>query len=214
MQRTTRPPAERFWAKVNKNGPLPTEGTAIGQCWIWTGAMSNHGYGTFNAGSGRYVSTHRYAYELTYGPIPDGLVGDHLCRRHECCRPSHIQAVSNAENLRRGKHHSDNEECLNGHKYTEANTGYRPSGTRFCRECRRATNRRYRRGETGRRERSEGQCKNGHTLDATNAYERADRPGAIECRACARDRRKAYSERYRAAQANVTNPNRTYTKAA
>lgn len=46
---------------------------------------------------------HRYAYELAYGPIAEGLVIDHLCRNKPCVRPDHLEAVTNAENIRRGK---------------------------------------------------------------------------------------------------------------
>lgn len=41
----TRPsPDQRFWAKVNKDGPIPIHRPDLGQCWVWTGE-SRHGYG-------------------------------------------------------------------------------------------------------------------------------------------------------------------------
>jgi hypothetical protein len=37
------------------------------------------------------------------GPILDGLVIDHLCSVRRCCNPDHLEAVTNAENTRRGE---------------------------------------------------------------------------------------------------------------
>jgi hypothetical protein len=90
-----RPLAERFWEKVAKG-----EG-----CWLWTGARLRGGYGTINAGGHAATSllAHRVAYELVRGPIPDGLQIDHLCRNRACVNPYHMEPVSQAENLRRGR---------------------------------------------------------------------------------------------------------------
>jgi hypothetical protein len=41
-------------------------------------------------------------YEHHVGPIPDGLVIDHLCRVHNCVNPEHLEPVTPAENTRRG----------------------------------------------------------------------------------------------------------------
>lgn len=41
-------------------------------------------------------------YEQKVGPIPEGLVIDHLCRRPRCINPAHLEAVTNEENVRRG----------------------------------------------------------------------------------------------------------------
>lgn len=143
MTRTTQPPAERFWAKVNKSAPLPTEGTAVGACWLWTGAVNRNGYGNFWYGS-RTVLAHRWAYEQTSEqPIPADLVCDHLCRRRNCVRPSHIQPVTSAENTRRGISGEVNggrqrakTHCPHGHAYDEINTYVGPDGSRQCRTCR------------------------------------------------------------------------------
>jgi hypothetical protein len=49
------------------------------------------------------VSPHRFAYELLVGPIPAGLVLDHLCRNRLCVNPNHLEPVTNSENPRRGR---------------------------------------------------------------------------------------------------------------
>jgi hypothetical protein len=50
---------------------------------------------------GQYA--HRLANGHFVGPIPNGLVIDHTCRESACVNPAHLEAVSNAENLRRGR---------------------------------------------------------------------------------------------------------------
>lgn len=76
-----------------------------GGCWIWTASRGGHGYGygQFGIASGKMVPAHRWSYEHFVGPIPDGLVVDHLCRRIECVNPEHLEAVTQRENLRRGR---------------------------------------------------------------------------------------------------------------
>jgi hypothetical protein len=146
VQRTTRPPADRFWAKVNKNGPLPIEGTAVGACWLWTAGTQTAGYGAFHPTKTKTVLAHRYAYEQANGAIAAGLVLDHRCRNRRCCRPSHLEAVTNEENLRRGAGYAlingMRDACKHGHKYTAENTYRAPAGDIRCRTCARERDRR------------------------------------------------------------------------
>jgi HNH endonuclease len=58
-------------------------------CWIWEGGL-RHGYGA-----------HHVAWRQRYGPVPDGLELDHLCRIKACCNPDHLEAVTHAENVHR-----------------------------------------------------------------------------------------------------------------
>jgi len=89
----------RFWDKVDR-----TTG-----CWLWTSVRTADGYGHFRTrvapGHHRYVKAHRWAYEQSHGPIPDGLTVDHLCRNRACVRPDHLEAVSITENIRRAAAH-------------------------------------------------------------------------------------------------------------
>jgi hypothetical protein len=88
---------DRFWAKVDKSaGP---EG-----CWLWTAGKIGQGYGAFYA-YGRKFLAHRFAYQLTIGPLSDLFQVDHVrergCRHRHCVNPAHLEVVTLAENLRR-----------------------------------------------------------------------------------------------------------------
>lgn len=80
---------ERFWAKVDKSG----------ECWLWTGVrdVTRRGYGHAWIG-GRHRGAHRVSYELAYGPIPEGLVIDHICHHPPCVNPEHLRAVTQLAN--------------------------------------------------------------------------------------------------------------------
>lgn len=71
-------------------------------CWFWTGRTNRNGYGRVRLGKREPVA-HRAMYEALVGPIPKGLVLDHICLRHHCINPSHLEPVTHAENTRRGR---------------------------------------------------------------------------------------------------------------
>ena len=70
-------------------------------CWLWKGLVDRDGYGVFGLNR-RSFRAHRVAYELLVGPIPDGLMIDHLCRVTSCINPDHLEPVTNKENQARG----------------------------------------------------------------------------------------------------------------
>lgn len=86
---------------VDKHGPAPQHRPELGACWLWTGTLSK-GYGQVRV-DGKRVPVHRYAYIKEHGSIADALDVDHLCRTRNCVRPSHLEAVTAAENIRRGR---------------------------------------------------------------------------------------------------------------
>lgn len=99
-----------FWSRVE----------VAGQCWLWTMPLRN-GYGQFSRGYQDWgaAGAHRIAYLWVNGSIPRGLVLDHLCRIRHCVNPKHLEPVTNAENVVRGKSvaaaWAARTECAEGH---------------------------------------------------------------------------------------------------
>lgn len=104
-------------------------------CWLWQGTKTNNGYGTREK---RVI--HRQAYEEVFGAVDRSLDIDHLCRVHACCNPLHLEAVTRAENLRRGigfgeTHHcsklTDDERKIIVRRYREGNITYAQLGAEY-----------------------------------------------------------------------------------
>jgi hypothetical protein len=128
----------QFWAKVSKAGSV--------DCWVWRAARIPDGYGQFGNGDDPSRSTlaHRVAYELLVGPIPEGLVIDHLCRNRPCVNPAHLEPVTRRENTMRSAIVPQvavlsETHCKRGHPLD----GVQHNGNRRCSTCQRTAMREY-----------------------------------------------------------------------
>ena len=125
-----------FWTRVDK--------TEDG-CWLWTSTLDSNGYGVFSMANVKQRA-HRMSYELVHGPIAEGMQLDHLCRVRHCLNPEHLEAVTQAENVRRGLNgYALRELCRAGlHDISKAENVYEGAHGRQCDPCRQVSRERYR----------------------------------------------------------------------
>lgn len=135
-RRNTRTGSELYYSRVAFNP---------GGCWEWTGPTSGD-YGKF-AVNYRAYPAHWITYVGAYGPIPNGMQVDHLCRTTVCVNPLHLEAVTARENIRRGVScvaSQMKELCRRGHEYSPQFVKGQYL-QRICTTCRSERLRRYRR---------------------------------------------------------------------
>jgi hypothetical protein len=110
-------------------------------CWNWISSRGRHGYGVWRLGRGVGQAAHRAVYERLVGPIPVGLVLDHLCRNPSCVNPEHVESVTQRENVMRGigltAQNAAKTHCPKGHEYSPENTGGGQGRSRHCKACNR-----------------------------------------------------------------------------
>lgn len=112
-------------------------------CWEWIASKNKKGYGQMygwylGGGRAKLLRSHRVFYEAFIGLIPEGMHLDHLCRNRGCVRPDHLEPVTMAENLRRGKPsptalNAMKTECPRGHPYDKVRK--RSDGRGMGRHC-------------------------------------------------------------------------------
>jgi len=125
-------------------------------CWLWEGGRRGR-YGKTKCDGAQWL-THRLAYTLVKGPIPEGLQLDHLCRTPLCFNPLHLEAVTARVNSLRSSSvaakNAVKTHCKRGHSlsgrnlYVHMRDGH---PVRSCRTCRKDTCREYDRAKRSER---------------------------------------------------------------
>jgi hypothetical protein len=147
--------AHFVWPHVDRRGP--------DECWPWTGNVntSRAGHGVAYIGNERSMSAARAVYQLSIRPLERHEVIDHLCRNPLCVNPAHLEPVTQAVNVQRGRVREANlaraaaiTHCPQGHEYTPDNTYWyqaknRKAPARHCKTCAREANQRSRQRRKG-----------------------------------------------------------------
>lgn len=79
-----------FWSNVDIR--------ASDECWNWKLSVDRYGYGKVKINHTAYIS-HRIAYQLIYGSIPENKHILHNCDNTRCCNPYHLRPGSRAQNM-------------------------------------------------------------------------------------------------------------------
>lgn len=92
----------RFWQHVDRSGGPDA-------CHPWTRSTNAKGYGTVSVDQ-RNRLAHRIAWQLTYGPLPPGVMLLHRCDNPPCCNvEAHLYRGDAAQNaadaIERGQWH-------------------------------------------------------------------------------------------------------------
>jgi hypothetical protein len=192
---TRTPLAERFHTKYEVD---PETG-----CWNWTANIAPQGYGRIGADAPDYTTlyAHRVSYELHKGPIPEGLVVDHMCNNRQCVNPDHLQAITHKANIERSPApHIQRwiaQRCVRGHDMADPANVYvrKDTGRRQCKACIRIRSEASARA-AGVPERTPPRC---GTYSGAVAHSRRKEPSCAECRAAATEYHRQRRARLREA---------------
>lgn len=82
-------------------------------CVVWVGCCNQKGYGRLQH-HGKLFAAHRVAYEIKHGPVPIGMVIDHLCHVPACVNPDHMRVCTNNGNAKNRKLNANNKSGFKG----------------------------------------------------------------------------------------------------
>ena len=118
-------------------------------CLEWTRGTVK-GYGSIYV-NGKDTLTHRFAWTLANGPIPEGMHVLHHCDNPPCCDTEKCLFLgtpndNSADKVAKGRNHvpKTKSHCHRNHPYDSVNTYLKPDGGRDCRTCRTAASARSR----------------------------------------------------------------------
>lgn len=140
--------ARLAWARAVARGAVDVSNDDPEACWEWAGIIHTSEYGqivlprmTYRV-PGRKAYAHIVALVAHSGElVPERWTVDHLCRNTRCCRPSHLRAVPQRDNMLAPGSRSVSaasaakERCPNGHLLTPVEGVGR--ARRWCGVCRR-----------------------------------------------------------------------------
>lgn len=82
---------------VNYDEALTNRNKTVDECLVWTGHINNEGYGHIKA-KGKVTRVHRLAWENVNGPVPEGMILDHICHNRACFNIDHLRLATAYDN--------------------------------------------------------------------------------------------------------------------
>lgn len=81
---------DKFWK-------LASRPSGSDDCWLWTGLLSQQGYGRFHIGQRPFIA-HRISFVLSGGEFHNGSLVLHKCRNKNCVNPAHLYSGTQKQN--------------------------------------------------------------------------------------------------------------------